>query len=59
MLVADKKNKVIKFIEKVDSFVESIDYKYVRLEIEANNQSYIVQKDKRKTIGFKVGDKTE
>ena len=57
--MADNKNKIIKFIEKVDRFVENIDYDYVRLEIEANKQSYIVEMDKNKPIGFKVGDKTE
>ena len=57
--VADNKNKIIKFIEKVDRFVENIDYDYARLEIQANKQSYIVEMNKNKPIGFKVGDKTE
>lgn len=57
--MADNKNKIIKFIEKVDRFVENIDYDYVRLEIKANKQSYIVEMNKNKPIGFKVGDKTE
>ncbi len=57
--MADNKNKIIKFIEKVDRFVENIDYDYARLEIQANKQSYIVEMNKNKPIGFKVGDKTE
>ena len=57
--MADNKNKIIKFIEKVDRFVENIDYDYVRLAIESNKQSYIVEMNKNKPIGFKVGDKTE
>lgn len=43
----------------MDRFVDTIDYDYVRLEIESNKQSYIVEMNKNKPIGFKVGDKTE
>ena len=57
--VANNKNKIIKFIEKVDRFVAGIEYNYVRLEIEANKQTYIVEMNKNKPIGFKAGDKTE
>ena len=57
--MADNKNRIIKFIEKVDKFVDTIDYDYVKIQIEANNQSYFVEKNKSKPIGFKVGDRTE
>lgn len=50
--MAENKNEVIRFMEKVDKLIDTIDYSYVKVEIEAKNQSYIVEKNKNKPIGF-------
>ena len=53
--MSNSKNEIIKYIEKIDKIVENVDYSYVKLEIEAKNQSYIIEKNKNKPIGFQSG----
>ncbi len=51
-------SNITKAVDKTDRIIESIDYRYVRIEIESRNQHYI-EKDKHTTIGFKAGDNVE
>ena len=48
-----------KAIEKINKIADSIDFQYLRLEILNENQSFIMEKNKQKQIGFKVGGTNE
>lgn len=48
-----------KAIEKITKIADSIDYQYMRLEILNENQSFILEKNKKKPIGFKAGGTNE
>ncbi len=48
-----------KAIDKIDKILETIDYSYVRVEVETKHEHYVLEKDKSKQIGFKAGGETE
>lgn len=44
--------KEITVLNNISKLVENIDYRSLYIEIKTNNDKYIIEKEKPKTIGF-------
>ena len=44
----------VKVIERINNLINSMNYKKAYIEIETQDDKFIIEKDKRNQIGFKI-----
>ncbi len=49
----------IKIMERINNLVNQMDYKKVYIEVETNNDRFVIEKSKRNQIGFRIEEKTK
>lgn len=49
----------IKIMERINNLINQMDYKKAYIEVETSDDRFVIEKNKRNQIGFRIEEKTK